>query len=199
MKRLIFISLFLFTFSITAYAEMGMMGGEQEQTEQGMMEEGQQMPEQGMMQSSRMPIMQRMVSSRKMTQDTLQMMMNIMDIQEKILMGVKPAEKKKMMQDIKQMKDKMQNMLSMEKKRTSGMMRLIPDNTQCRLDCAEGWLKKAIDLQEEHIKDPTMATESSQKEMMEQMENAYDCITGVSDECKTQTKIKGTEFRHHRK
>jgi hypothetical protein len=59
-----------------------------------------------------------------------------------------------------------------------------------------------------HIKDPTTATESSQKEMMEQMGKAYDCITGVSDVCRTQTKeteIKEEEeaepskFRHHRK
>jgi hypothetical protein len=191
MKRLIFISLFLFISSIPAYAQMGMMGGEQGQTEQGMMmEEGQQMPEQGMMKSGRMPIMQRMMSSRMMKQDMLQMMMNMMDIQEKMLTGVKPAEKKKMMQDIKQMKDKMQNMMSMEKKKTSGMMRPVPGDVQCRLDCAEGWLKKAIDLHEEHIKDPTTATESSQNEMMEQMEKAYDCITGESEVCKTQIQKK---------
>jgi hypothetical protein len=208
MNRLIFILLFLFTSSIPAYAQMGMMGGEQEQTEQGMMEEGQQMPEQGMMQSARMPIMQRMMTSRKMTQDTLQMMMNILDIQGKILTGVKPTEKKKMLLDIKEMKDKLQNMMSMEKRKTSGMMRQSPVDYKCRLDCAEDWLKKAIDLQEEHIKDPTMATESSQKEMMEKMENAYDCITGVSDVCRSQTKeteIKEEEkaerskFRHHNK
>ncbi len=56
-----------------------------------------------------------------------------------------------------------------------GMMMGMGDS-QARLKCAEGWLKKAIDLHELHIKDPKTATEASQMEMMDQMKKAYGCI-----------------------
>jgi len=43
-------------------------------------------------------------------QDMTQIITGMMDIQEKMLMGVKPEEKDKMMQDMKQMKEKIQEM-----------------------------------------------------------------------------------------
>jgi hypothetical protein len=49
---------------------------------------------------------------------------------------------------------------------------------QKRLDCATFWLKKAIELHDVHIKDPSTATNESQMEMMEQMQKAYVCLTG---------------------
>jgi hypothetical protein len=61
-----------------------------------------------------------------------------------------------------------------------GMMGQPSEVPQCRLTCAEQWLKKAIDLHEIHIKDPKTATEASQMEMMDQMKKAYDCIAGTS-------------------
>lgn len=59
-----------------------------------------------------------------------------------------------------------------------GMMGQTPADCQSRIKCAEQWLKKAIDLHEIHLKDPKTATEASQMEMMDQMEKAYDCLTG---------------------
>ncbi|MDI6729381.1 MAG: hypothetical protein QMD44_10720, partial [Thermodesulfovibrionales bacterium] len=75
MKRTIFTLLVLFAFSISAYAEMGMMKG---QSGGQMIGKGQQMPMMQMM----------------------QMMMDMMKMQEKMMMGVKPAEKKQMMKDM---------------------------------------------------------------------------------------------------
>ena len=110
----------------------------------------------------------------------MQMMMDMMNMQEKMMMGAKPAEKKKMMKDMAQMKEKMQKMMSMCKGMTvGGMMGQPSDVSQCRLTCAEQWLKKAIDLHEIHIKDSKTATEASQMEMMDQMKKAYECITGA--------------------
>lgn len=103
------------------------------------------------------------------------MMMDMMNMQEKIMMGIKPDEKKQMMKDMAHMREKMQRMMSM------GMM-MGMDDSQARLRCAEEWLKKAIDLHELHIKDPKTATEASQMEMMEQMKKAYECITGTGPE-----------------
>jgi hypothetical protein len=152
MKRTIFTLLVLFAFSISAYAEMGMMKG---QSGGQMIGKGQQMPMMQMM----------------------QMMMDMMKMQEKMMMGVKPAEKKQMMKDMASMREKMQKMMSMH----MGMMTGAND-AQARLKCAEEWLKKAIDLHELHMKDPKTATEASQMEMMEQMKKAYSCITGTGTE-----------------
>ena len=115
------------------------------------------------------------------------MMMDMMNMQEKMMKGVKAEEKKKMMQDMTQMKEKMQNMMSMCKGAMGGgmmkgMMGQSYGDSQCRMSCAEQWLKKAIDLHEVHIKDSKTATEASQMEMMEQMKKAYDCITGTGTE-----------------
>jgi hypothetical protein len=175
MRRLIIVIVILFVFSIPAYSQTGMMGGKQGQMGQGMMMgEGQQTP------MMNCPMMQQMPGQGMMMQDMMQMMMDMMNMQEKMMMGAKPAEKKKMMKDMAQMKEKMQKMMSRCKgMMVAGMMGEPSDVSQCRLTCSEQWLKKALDLHEIHIKDPKTATEASQMEMMDQMEKAYECITGA--------------------
>jgi len=190
MKKWMIVFMVLFVFYVPAYAQMGMMGGQQGEG-QGMMGEGQQMPMmncpmmqqmpgQGMAQGGQqMPMMQTM-GQGMMMQDMMQMMMDMMNMQEKMMKGVKAAEKKKMMKDMTQMKEKMQKMMSMRMGMMMGGMMGQPSEVhQCRLTCAEQWLKKAIDLHEIHIKDPKTATEASQMEMMDQMKKAYECITGA--------------------
>lgn len=161
MKRLIIVVAVLSLFSISAFAQMGsgMMGEQKgEMKPQGMMPpmmgEGQRMP--------------------MMNQEMMQMMMGMMDMQEKMMMGMKPEEKKKMMADMAQMKAKMQMMMSMHMGSAPGM-----SDPRNRFRCAETWLKKAIDLHELHIKDPKTATEASQTEMMDQLKKAYECVKGT--------------------
>jgi len=192
MKKWMIVFMVLFVFYVPAYAQMGMMGGQQGQMGQGMMMgEGQQMPMmncpmmqqmpgQGMAQGGQqMPMMQTM-GQGMMMQNMMQMMMDMMNMQEKMMMGAKHAEKKKMMKEMAQMKENMQKMMSMCKGMTvGGMMGQPSDVSQCRLICAEQWLKRAIDLHEIHIKDSKTATEASQMEMMDQMKKAYECITGA--------------------
>ena len=135
MKRLIIISMILCVFSISAYAQTGMMESRQGQMGQGMMmEEGKQQP-----------------MCPMMGQDMMQMMMDMMNMQEKMMKGAKAEEKKKMMKDMTQMKGKMQNMMSMCGM-TSGMMGKSTADSSCRMNCAEQWLKKAIDLHDVHRK-----------------------------------------------
>jgi hypothetical protein len=193
MKRLIIISMILFVFSISAYAQTGMMESQPGQMGQGVMTgDGKQQP---MMNCPKMQQMsgQGMTQSGHqmcpmMGQDMMQMMMGMMNMQEKMMKGVKTQEKKKMMKDMTQMKGKMQNMMSMCGM-TGGMMEKSTADSSCRMNCAEQWLKKAIDLHDVHIKDPKTATEASQMEMMEQMKKAYDCITGAgSGMCGSQSR-----------
>jgi tetratricopeptide (TPR) repeat protein len=48
---------------------------------------------------------------------------------------------------------------------------------QNRLNCASLWLEKAIELHDLHMRDPKVAAnESSQLELMEQMQKAYACL-----------------------
>lgn len=184
MKRVAVVFVILFVLSISACAQRGIMGGQQ-----GMMGGGQQpmmdcsmmqkMSGQGEMQGGQqMPMMQTM-GQGMMAQDMMQMMMNMISMQEKMMMGVKASEKKKMMKDLKDMKEKMQKMMSMRSSMMGGMMGQSSDVCPCKLDCAEHWLKKAIDLHEVHIEHPKTATEASQMEMMDQMKKAYECITGA--------------------
>ena len=118
-------------------------------------------------------MMKKMMDEKK---ETMQLLMDIMNMQEKMMKGPKAAEKKQMMKDLAQMKEKMQKMMSMPMD-MKGM-----DASQSKLTCAEQWLKKAIDLHEVHMKDPKTATEVSQMEMMDQMKKAYGCITGTGSE-----------------
>ena len=124
-----------------------------------------------------------------MKMEMMQMMMEMTNMQEKMMKGPKAAEKKQMMKDMAQMKEKMQKMMSMQMDMT-GM-----DASQSKLTCAEQWLKKAIDLHELHMKDPTTTTDASQMELMDQIKKAYGCITGTgSDMSGTQPKeVEGKE------
>ena len=80
---------------------------------------------------------------------------------------------KQMMDDGMMKQGMMQMMMSMPMD-MKGM-----DDSQSKLKCAEQWLKKAIDLHELHMKDPTTTTDASQMELMDQIKKAYDCITGT--------------------
>jgi hypothetical protein len=121
MKKLIIISVVLLAFASFAYAQMGMMGG---QMGQGMkMGEGQPMQ----MMCPKMQGGQQMQMMH--CQDMTQIITGMMDIQEKMLMGVKPEEKDKMMQDMKQMKEKIQEMKGTCKCMMGGMMGQQPPAT----------------------------------------------------------------------
>ncbi len=161
MKKLVIVFMMLLISVVSAQAQMGsgMEGGQKEQPCQGM-----KMDEE---------MMQHMMSHKMMMQDIMQMMMEMMNMQEKMMKGPKAAEKKQMMKDMAQMKEKMQKMMSVP----MGMMGT--DDPQSKLACARQWLKKAIDLQEIQLKDPTSATEESQMEQLDQMERAYECIAGT--------------------
>ncbi len=117
MKKLIIISVVLLAFASFAYAQMGQMG-------QGMkMGEGQPM-------QTMCPKMQGGQQMQMMhCQDMTQIITGMMDIQEKMLMGVKPEEKDKMMQDMKQMKEKIQEMKGTCKCMMGGMMGQQPPAT----------------------------------------------------------------------
>jgi hypothetical protein len=115
------------------------------------------------------PMMKQMMGDGMMKKELMQMM----NMQEKMMKGPKAAEKKQMMKDMAQMKEKMQKMMSMHMDMT-GM-----DDSQSKLKCAEQWLKKAIDLHELHMKDPTTTTDASQMQLMDQIKKAYGCITGT--------------------
>ena len=136
-----------------------------------------------------MSMMKQIMSDGMMKKEMMQMMMEMMNMQEKTMKGPKAAEKKQMMKDMAQMKEKMQKMMSMHMD-MKGM-----DDSQSKLKCAEKWLKKAIDLHELHMKDPTTTTDASQMELMDQIKKAYDCITGTGpDMSGTQSKeIEGKE------
>ncbi|MBI4654154.1 MAG: hypothetical protein HY752_04080 [Nitrospirae bacterium] len=174
MKRLMIVLGVLLVFSVSALAQME---GQKGEMGKGMMEQKSQMTEQkGMMEKCQI----------MMKQDMMQMMMDMMNMQEKMMMAPNADEKKQMMKDMSQMKEKMQKIMSMH---MGAMMRQSVYDLQAKLKCAEQWLKKAIDLHEIHIKDPKTATEASQMEMMEQMENAYKCITTGLETTETPAKV----------
>ncbi|MBI5634753.1 MAG: hypothetical protein HZA15_14895 [Nitrospirae bacterium] len=164
MKKLVIVLTVLFAFSVSAYSQMGggMMGEQKGEMKQPgkMMGDGQRMP--------------------MMNQEMMQMMMDMLNMQEKMMMGMKPEEKKKMMKDMGQMKEKMSRMMSMHMNMMMGA-----GDPQAKFKCAETWLKKAIDLHEVHLKDPRTATEASQMEMMDQMKKAYGCITEMGARIKS--------------
>lgn len=175
MKRLAIVLAVLFVFSDSAYAQMGMMGGAASGEQKGVMKPC------GMMMSEeqQMPMCQQMpMGQNMMMKDMMQMMMEMLNMQESMMKGLKAEEKKKMTKDIGQMKEKMQKMMSM----CMGTMTM--DDSQKKLKCAEEWLKKAISLHEVHIKDPMTATEASRMEMMDQMKKAYECVIGKEPEIK---------------
>lgn len=128
MKRLVICVLILFAFSVTGYAEMA--GHEAHDMKHEMKkEEGQQqmmgpkMQGQGMMQGAghQMPMMGKMMGHGMMMQDMMQMMTDILNIQEKIVAGVKASEKKQLLGNIRDMKAKIQNTMTMCKCMAGGM------------------------------------------------------------------------------
>lgn len=179
MKRLIIVFVNLLAFGISAYAQMdeGVKPEQKEQMSQGMVCGEGKMPMMHMCQEmmkqkmgeEQIPMCMQMMKGRN---EMMKMMIEMMNMQEKMIMGVKPSEKKQIMKNIAQMKEKMQKMMSMH----MDMMEM--DNLQARLKCAEEWLKKAIDFHELHMKDPKTETEASQMELMNQMKKAYECVAG---------------------
>jgi hypothetical protein len=156
MKRLIIISIVLLVFSVSAHAGMDMAEDRQSGMEKGMTGKEQQM----FMMHHCMTMMGQMMEMQEV-------MGKLINVQEKILRGTTPAEKKKMIREMEEMK-------------RHHMMRKMmghPEQTQIIRKCAAQWLKKALDLHELHMKDPKTATEASQRELMEQIKRAYDCIT----------------------
>jgi hypothetical protein len=126
MKKVMICFLVLFMFTISAYAETAgeqghtgheTMKGETQQM-QMMCPKMQMMQGKGMMQSGQqMPMM----GQGMMMHDMMQMMMDILNMQEKIIAGVKRSEKKQLLNDIKEMKAKMQSKMSMCKCMMGGM------------------------------------------------------------------------------
>jgi hypothetical protein len=179
MKKILSISLVVLILIATygfAQTDSGMKG-----EQKGEMKQQDMKMDEGMM-----SMMKKMMGDEK---EMMQMMMGMMDMQEKMMKGPKAAEKKQMMKDMAQMKEKMQKMMSMPMD-MAGM-----DDSQSKLKCAEQWLKKAIDLHELHMKDPTTTTDVSQMELMDQIRKAYGCITGTApDMSGTQSKeVEGKE------
>ena len=158
MKRLIIISMVLLVFSVSAHARMDMAEGQQTRMEKGMTGKEQQMF-----------MMHRCMTMMGQMMEMQEVVGKLINVQEKMLRGTTPAEKRKMLREMEEMK-------------RHHMMRKMmghPDHAQIQigLKCATQWLKKAVDLHELHMKDPKTATEASQRELMEQMKKAYDCIT----------------------
>lgn len=167
MKKILSISLVVLMLTATySFAQTdSSMKGEQKE----------EMKQQGMkMDEEMMSMMKKMMGDKN---EMMRMMMEMMNMQEK------------MMKDMAQMKEKMQKMMSMPMDMTG------IDDSQTKLKCAEQWLKKAIDLYELHMKDPTTTTGASQMELMDQIKKAYDCITRMGPEISgTQSKeVEGKE------
>ena len=124
MKRLLICALVMFAFTVTAYAEMTGHEGHEMKHEM-MKEEGHQMmcpkmQEKGMMHKGDHQMS--MMGHGMMMQDLMQTMTEILNIQEKIITGVKASEKKQLLNKIKGMKAKMGNSMSMCKCMAGDMM-----------------------------------------------------------------------------
>jgi len=190
MKKILSISLVVMMMTAT-YSFAQTDSGMKDEQRGEMKQQGMKMDE-GMMKQMRekcQPMMKQMMGDGIMKKEMMQMMMEMMNMQEKMMKGPKAAEKKQMMKDMARMKEKMQKMMPMPMDMT-GM-----DDSQSKLKCAEQWLKKAIDLHELHMKDPTTTTDASQMELMDQIKKAYGCITGTGpDTSGTQSKeVAGEE------
>jgi hypothetical protein len=51
-------------------------------------------------------------------------------------------------------------------------------DARTRLECAQFWLEKAMELQDMHIRDPSTATDDSQIELRDRITRAYECVAG---------------------
>lgn len=121
MKRAIVVLAMVLVSSMNAEAQTsgGMMGGQKEQPGQGMMGGGQEMP----MMPMCMPMMKQMMGQGAVMQDMMQMMTDMVKMQQKIIKGVKPAEKKALMNELSGMSARMEKMMSdMKGMMPQGMM-----------------------------------------------------------------------------
>jgi hypothetical protein len=138
MRKVTITLMILLIFSISAYAETGMKGGKQDQMEQGKsMGQEQQMPA---MQCPKMQKMQGqgmmqgggpMMGQGMMMQEMMQTMMDVMNMQEQIINGVKASDKKVMLDKIKDMKAKMQNKMTMCNCMMGSMMGNMMGGSMC--------------------------------------------------------------------
>lgn len=90
MKRLMIVLAVLFVFSASAYAQMGMTGGAASGEQKG------EMKPCGMMMSEeqQMPMCQQMMMGQNMMmKDMMQMMMEMLNMQESMMKGLKAEEK----------------------------------------------------------------------------------------------------------
>jgi hypothetical protein len=168
----LFDPIFVFVVALTCGYSFAQTDNAMKDEQRGeMKQQGMKMDEEMMkkMMEKCQPMMKQMMADKK---DMMQMMMDMINMQEKMIKGPKVAEKKQMMKNMAQMKEKMQKKMSMPMD-MPGM-----DDSQSKLKCAEPWLKKAIDLHELHMKDPTAITDASQVELMDQIKKAYGCIAG---------------------
>ena len=114
MKRTIVAAAILLMVSSSAQAHMegGPKEGQEGRMGHGMMMGGEQMP-----------MMEHMKAHGMMMQDMMQMMTDIMKMQKRIVEGVKPAEKKALINELSGMMEKMDSMMSeMKGMMSQGMM-----------------------------------------------------------------------------
>lgn len=115
MKRIVLVAVILLVFSISAQAQMnnGMMGEQKGQAGPGMMPCMQE----------HMPMMKHMMGHGMMMQDLVQTMKKMIEVQRKIVEGVKPAEKKALVKELSGMREKMDKMTAdMKNMMSQGMM-----------------------------------------------------------------------------
>ena len=113
-KTVLILLIFMLLIAAQAYAQVDKPESQTEQMGQGTkMEETQKMP---MMQCPKMQMMQGhgMMQGQQMQmmhcQDMMQIVTSLVSMQEKIILGIKPEEKDKMIQDLKDIKDKLESM-----------------------------------------------------------------------------------------
>lgn len=109
MKRLMIVLAVLFVFSASAYAQMGMTGGATSGEQKG------EMKPCGMMMSEeqQMPMCQQMMMGQNMMmKDMMQMMTEMLKIQQKMMRGLSPLEKKEIAKELETMIRNMDKMMS---------------------------------------------------------------------------------------
>ncbi len=116
MKRLRICGFILLAFAISAYAEMA--GHEGHEMKKG---EGQEMQTMCPMMKEKKDMGQ-MMGPGMMMQDMMELMMDIMNVEERIVTGVKAPEKKEILNKLKDMKTRLQNKMSMHQCMMGGMM-----------------------------------------------------------------------------
>ncbi len=102
-KKTIVAFAMLFLSSITAHAQTGGMMGEQK---------GQAGPGTMPCEQEHMPMMKNMMGHGMMMQDMMQTMKKMIEVQQKIVEGVKPAEKKQLVKELSGMQEKMDKMMA---------------------------------------------------------------------------------------